>query len=185
MKKLVPLIAAVAIIAVALGWFLRRGPAAGNAVDLVAQFPGAQKMSLSKPPESAFSVEDVQVGDQVHKAIVANRSPARVIWRLDVPQEAWLRTWLAMKPETWDQPGDGVQFRIGVSDGRIYDELLKQSVAPRQVPGDQRWIPVVVDLSAYGGERLDLIFNIDSGSTPNSNDSNDIAAWGAPEVFVR
>jgi hypothetical protein len=43
-----------------------------------------------------------------------------------------------------------------------------------------------VDLSTYGGEEVDLIFNI-YGSPPGGkgDTNNDHAVWGAPEIVVR
>ena len=50
---------------------------------------------------------------------------------------------------------------------------------------DRRWIPIEVDLSAYGGLAVDLIFNTNS-SMPGRGDNpaNDWAVWGTPEIFL-
>jgi hypothetical protein len=45
---------------------------------------------------------------------------------------------------------------------------------------------VKIDLSAYAGEQVSLIFNTNS-SMPGKGDNqdNDLALWGAPEIVVR
>ena len=44
----------------------------------------------------------------------------------------------------------------------------------------------MVDLSAYGGEQVDLIFNT-YASPPQGpgNMDNDLPLWGAPEIVIR
>jgi hypothetical protein len=45
---------------------------------------------------------------------------------------------------------------------------------------------VWVDLSAYAGEEIDLIFNTrTSPDTQGDDPRNDHALWGAPEIVVR
>lgn len=179
------LVAAVAVVlVVGAFWVMRRGGEPPTAIDLVDQFPTAEKRSPDPIPET-FSVIDVTIDNQTKRAI-SMRPTSRLIYRISVPNDAWLRTALALKPEAWTQEGDGVLFRVGVSDGRKYDELLNQHVNPFAVQGDRRWIPIVVDLSAYGGETVDLIFNTNA-SLPNKGDDrrNDLSVWGEPQIYVR
>jgi hypothetical protein len=91
-----------------------------------------------------------------------------------------------LKTEAWQKPGDGVLFMVLVSDGKASDQLFTQHVDPFNNAADRRWIPVMVDLSAYGGEQVDLIFNT-YASTPNVpfNPDNDLPLWGAPEIVIR
>ena len=45
---------------------------------------------------------------------------------------------------------------------------------------------VMVDLSAYGGEQIDLIFNTYASMPDKPSDQrNDMPLWGAPEIIVR
>ena len=75
---------------------------------------------------------------------------------------------------------------VRVSDGRTYDQLFTQHVDPFDNAADRRWIPVLVDLSAYGGEEVDLIFNTSPARRrrPATCD-NDLPLWGAPEIVIR
>jgi hypothetical protein len=110
---------------------------------------------------------------------------SRMYFKVRLPDDAWLRVAVATRPETWTQEGDGVLFRFGVSDGRTYDELFTQHVNPFTNEGDRKWIQVWVDLSAYGGEDVDLIFNTNHSPPGNDDQRNDHALWGAPEIVVR
>ncbi len=109
----------------------------------------------------------------------------RIIFKVKLPNEAWLRASVAVDPKGWVSEGDGVLFRIGISDGRTYDELFKQHVDPFHSTGDRRWIPVAIDLSAYGGRQMDVIFNTNT-SLPGADDPrNDFGLWGAPAIYLR
>ena len=72
-----------------------------------------------------------------------------------MPEDGRLQAWLAVKEETWDKQTDGVLFRIGISDGREYEELVNQHVDPGNNPSDRRWVPIDVDLSAYAGQAVE------------------------------
>jgi hypothetical protein len=179
------ILVAVAAVVLVIGayWLMRRGGEPPAAVDLVNQFQTADKRS--NKGADAFSVVDVTIDNQTKRAIYMHPT-SRLIWHVNVPNDGWLRTSLALKPEAWTQEGDGVLFRIGVSDGRKYDELLNQHVNPFGVQGDRRWIPVIVDLSAYGGESVDIIFNTNSSLPGKGNDERaDFSVWGDPQIYVR
>jgi hypothetical protein len=177
-----PAIAVVLVIVLLVAglWIFRR-TTAGEGIDLIEAFETAEK----RPPQGTFELIDATLNGDTRRAIYT--IPAtRIIWRVTLPDDGWLRVALGIKPEAWDEEGDGVLFRIAVSDGRQYDELVNQHVHPFANKGDRRWIPVMVDLSAYGGEHVELIFNTNT-SLPDKGDDprGDLALWGAPEVIVR
>lgn len=179
------LIAVAVVLIILLGfWWFRRGGGGPAVIDLVQQFPTADKRS-SMPQDQAFQLTDVTIDGQTLHAIFAHPH-SRITWKVAVPRDGWVRTSLGLKPEVWEKEGDGVLFRIGVSDGKRYDELLNQVVNPIDAPADRRWIPVTLDLSGYAGETVDLIFNTNGGAPGKKTSTrNDWAVWGAPEVFVR
>ena len=89
--------------------------------------------------------------------------PTRMIWKVKIPEDGWIKACRsACKPESWDKEGDGVLFRIGVSDGRAFEDLMTLHVDPFHNKADRRWIPVAVDVSAYAGEEVEVIFNTNS-----------------------
>ncbi len=171
---------------VALGLVILAGLGAGcrargASVDLVSGFSSAQKRS-NLPVDRAFRVETVTIRGISKRCIFAEPT-SRITWRVTPPPYGWLSTSLALEPAAWDAPGDGVLFRVGVSDGHTYEELLNQVVDPAHVPGDRRWVAVSVDLSAYAGRQVDLIFNTNASSPGKEADTrNDLAVWGQPEI---
>jgi hypothetical protein len=178
------LLTAVVIAALLLGtwwWLTRRGTA--EPVDLIAAFETARK----QPEPSVFTVADVALNGESKRSVVTAAVPGtRLTYKIRVPEDGWFFVSLGLKPEAWEQEGDGVNFTVGISDGRAYAELMTQHVNPYGDPTNRRWIPVYVDISAYSGEEVDLILNTRSGPPGKEGDArNDFAVWGAPEVLVR
>ncbi len=154
------------------------------AVNLIDAFPNALKKSVVQPPDQAFSIIDATIGHDAKRAIFTPGA-GRITWHVTIPDNGWLTVSLALKEEAWTQAGDGVNFRIGVSDGHTYDPLLAVLIDPFDNASDRRWNNVTLDLSPYAGETVDVIFNTDAG-TPGHNDvRNDLALWGEPRIVVR
>jgi hypothetical protein len=172
------------VAALILGWwFFGRGRGSG-AVDLIDRFAAAEK----RPNAAAFAIEDVTIAGETKKSIVIVPPVVgtRLIIKTRIPDDGWLRVSVALKPEAWTLEGDGVRFMALVSDGRASDELFVQDINPFANATDRKWIPVMVDLSAYAGEEVDVILNT-YGSAPGKGADlrNDLAVWGAPEIVVR
>lgn len=183
MKRTPLIILAIVLLLAVAYWFFRSGGGGDVVIDLVELYPQAEKRSAI-PLEAAFRLEDLEINGE-RKRVISIHPTSRLIYRVTIPDDAWLRTWLAIKPEAWNLPSDGTLFRIGISDGKTYDELINQHVDPTNNAGDRRWIPVTVDLSAYAGQQVDLIFNTNA-SLPGKGDdsSNDWAVVGAPEIYI-
>jgi hypothetical protein len=171
------------VAALILGWWLFGRGRGSGAVELVDRFAAAEK----RPNPGVFAIEDVTIGGDTKKSIaVTPGMGSRLIFKSLIPDDGWLRVWVALKQEAWTQEGDGVRFMALVSDGRASEELFIQDVNPFLNPTDRKWIPVMVDLSAYAGETVDVIFNTyGSGPGKGIDLRNDLAVWGAPEIVVR
>ena len=175
---------AVGVVAVLiLGWWLFGRGGGSGAVELTGRFESAEK----RPNPGTFAVENVTINGEAKRSIaVAPSVGTRLTFKTRVPDDGWLRVSVALKPEAWTQEGDGVRFMALVSDGRASDELFIQDVNPFSNQTDRKWIPVMVDLSAYAGEEVDIIFNtFASGPGKGQDVRNDLAVWGAPEIVVR
>lgn len=171
----------VAVVVLAGAWLFFKRTSGASAVQLVPMFDSARKL----PAGGTFDVSEADVNGDKRQAI-HTMAPSRIIYKTRIPDDAWLKVAVAMPPDTWTQEGNGVQFRFGVSDGRRYDELFRQHVNPFANAGDRKWIQVWVDLSAYAGEEVELIFNADSSPAGQPDDTrNDRALWGDPEIIVR
>jgi hypothetical protein len=179
-SSLLLILAALVIVAAGAWYFTRSAPHAG-VIDLVAQFadPRTEKRSNH---QNAFGTETVTIDGQAKPSILA-RPAARIIYTVAVPADAWLETSFALKPDSWTKPTDGAQFRIGVSEGRTYDELLRQLVVPSR--GDTRWFTARLDLSAYEGRTVKVIFNTDPGPPGARDVEFDEAVWGAPRIYAK
>ena len=180
------LTAVVLVLVIIAGWWLFSRGGGGERIDLIEQFPTADKRGVSG---SIAQAQEIDLNGERKRAIVippGAGNSSRLIWKARIPDDAWLRVSLGMKPEAWDKEGDGVLFRVGISDGRTYDELFTQHVNAFAHPADRRWIPVTVDLAPYAGEEVEIIFNTNSSPREKGDDPrNDHALWGAPEVIVR
>jgi hypothetical protein len=174
----------VVVLVVAGVWFVRRGGSAPAVIDLVETFGSASKAPAGAGPD-VFTVKDETIAGDTRRAILS-RAPSRITWTVTLPNDAWLRAAIAIDESAWDKDGDGVQFRIGVSDGNRYDPLLTQHLDPHASRSDRRWVPVLLDLSAYGGRTVSIIFNTDASLPFKPFDNrNDLSYWGAPAIVLR
>ena len=100
-------------------------------------------------------------------------------------RHARLEFFLGLKEEAWPKGTDGVYFRVGVSHGGIYKDLVARNVDPYRVEGDRGWIPFSVDLTEYAGQTVEVIFNTQP-SIPGivANDLYDFAVFGAPRIVA-
>ena len=78
-------------------------------------------------------------------------------------------------------------FQVLVVTGPQNDELLSLVVNPYGNPSDRGWQPLVLDLSPFAGENVDLVFNTYASPPPNTerDRSGDAALWGAPRIVIR
>ena len=175
------LTAIVVLVLIVAGWWLFKRSSRGPAIDLIATFDSATK----KPADGVFQVTDTDLNGERKRAIFT-APPTRIIWKVKIPEDGWLKASLGMKPESWDKEGDGVLFRIGVSDGRTFEDLLTLHVDPFHNKADRRWIPVAVDVSAYAGEEVEVIFNTNVSMPGHPDDArNDTALFGEPQIVIR
>ena len=171
------LTAVVVVVVVLAGWWLFHRRSAEH-VDLITQFDQATK----NPSSGAFQVLDATLAGETKKAI-STPPNSRITFHVRVPDDGWLRVSLGMKPESWDKEGNGVYFFAGVSDGKSFEQLFTQTVNPFKNAAERRWIPVSVDLAAYAGEEIDVIFNTRSSGPGQPDDTrNDLPLWGAPVI---
>lgn len=111
---------------------------------------------------------------------------SRVSVRVDLPQSPELRFGLGMLPEAWDpEKSDGMQFKVFIQDtagGDILYQVFDGYLAP-QAGAEPQWRDVVVDLSRFGGQRVELIFETLPG--PDNNSAYDWGGWSSPAIVKR
>ncbi len=187
MKKTHIIFIAVVVLAAAAYYFWRGSAGADVAVDLfalstneaAAEFRPAEKKGLM------FKAGPETVKGETKPAIFTHAASRLTFKDVEVPDNGRLRAWIAVKEEAWTQDAsDGVLFRFGVDDGR-YEEMLNQHVDPAHNANDRGWLPVDIDLSAYAGQKVKLIFNTNT-SLPRRGDNGayDYSIWGAPAIVT-
>ena len=75
-------------------------------------------------------------------------------------------------------------FLVAVSHNGKYEELVSLVVNPFGNPADRQWYPLMLDLSPYAGQEVEVIFNTRPGVEKATAD-NDLAVWGAPSIVTR
>lgn len=150
------------------------------AADLVDHFPSAAQ---ARPNREAFTVGDVTIAGKTLKSIAVSQA-SRIVWIEKVPSNAWLEVSLGLREEVWTKPGDGVLFMVAISHAGKYDELVSLIVNPFANPADRQWYPLMLDLSPYAGQEVEVIFNTRPGAGDATPD-NDLAVWGAPSIVTR
>jgi hypothetical protein len=171
---------AVVVLGVVI-WFARSRSGGEQQIDLLDRF--SHESTIKRGPYP-YSLTTVAVSGEEKRAI-QTVPESRFIWKVAIPREAWLRTAFAVHPDSWTKEGDGVLFRIGISDGRRYVQLLNQHVNPIKSQGDRRWILANLDLSAYADQEVEVIFNTNTSPPPGNDRRNDVGLWGEPQIYVR
>ena len=182
-RKVVAALAGLAVVvALVAFWMLRKGGTAAD-TDLISLLPEAQKVSQwTEPGDAPFTVMDVSLAGERHRAVFA---PAfsRIRWKIQVPRRGTLEVYYGLREDAWTGDGNGVVFSIGVSDGRTFEEFVRETVNPKDNDRDRRWLSVTIDLAAYEGQLVELNFNTYSGPRGNDTDRrNDFALWGEPRI---
>ena len=183
-KKIVAALAGLAIVVAVVAFWMLRKDGSAVAIDLISRLPEAVTRSTwEQPGEAPFTVKAVTLAGETHQAIFAPPH-ARIRWKVEVPRRGTLEFYYGVREDAWTAEGNGVQFRVGVSDGRTYEEYVKEVVNPKDRDRDRRWLSATIDLSAYEGQLIELNFNTDPGPPKDAGDSrNDFAIWGEPRII--
>jgi len=177
------IVLAVLVVTLAI-WNSRRG-GEGVTIDLLAQLADAQKNSQwTQTNEAPFNVKDITIAGKTHKGIFAPPN-SRIKLKIEVPRRGMLEVFYAIRDDAWMLDGDGAQFRIGVSDGRTYEEYLREAVNPRARERDRKWLAATIDLSAYEGQMVEIQLSTDPGPPGSTDSRNDFCLWGDPKVKGR
>ncbi|HET9370208.1 MAG TPA: hypothetical protein VFO19_08160 [Vicinamibacterales bacterium] len=176
-------LAIAALVAVLAAWLIVKPSGESVALDLINAFPTAKDR---RPTPETFDVIDATISGETHRAIHP-KDPSRIIWSVNVPENGWLYVDIGLLEQSWTMQGDGVLFMVGVSDGNTFDDLLSLVVNPFGNPNDRKWQPLKIDLSAYAGKTVDLIFNTRSSppDPPRDDRNGDLPVWGDPRIVTR
>jgi len=162
------------------------GSSGGDGARALASELGAAEL---RPDPARFDVREALIDGQLRPAI-AVPPLSRITWSLRLPARAVLQAWLAVETDCPARTAR-IGFRVGISDGRVYEDLLVKSVTAVE-PRALRWDPVAIDLAGYSGFKWSLFYHpsrITWRITFNTAPLGDVSAdcpshpiWGAPAV---
>jgi hypothetical protein len=175
------------VIAAVLAWLVLKP---GGSEDVVLNFAdGLTTATQRRPTDDTFEVKDVTLGgESKHSITVKPNVGTRIVFPVDVPENAELHVSLGLLDEATTTEGDGVLFRVLVTANAIQEEVLNMHLNPFANAGDRGWHDVSLDLSQYAGERIEVFFNTNAslpGRTASDGAAGDFAVWGAPRVVRR
>jgi hypothetical protein len=118
----------------------------------VEQLPRA----VTQPRDVRFAQALVEMDGNVLPAIAVPAS-SRMTWMFDpLPRRGALTATAAVAAGAAPVR---VSFRVGISDGRIYETLLEQAIAT--TPGPETRTPIRVHLGRYAGPQWSLFYRPD------------------------
>lgn len=121
-------------------------------VDLLRELPRADRAPAAES-HRLITVEVVSPDGSPRPALVM-RASSRVIWHVQMTEAAELRTTLARVD---DGSGGNLSVRLGVSDGRLYEDVYWERALAAD-GASQAWQPLVVDLSPYSGWKWSVFY---------------------------
>ena len=173
-------VAALLAAAAALVWYARQPGTVRVDIALLDRLDAAERRTSAETPDQ-FSVADVALGGETRRAILA-RPHARLTWPVAIPPGARLELAFAIAPGGREDGAGGAQFRVSVSDGPQFAELLRRHVDPGR--GDRGWLTASIDLSSWAGRTVDLVLNTDP-APDYTGTTRSPAVWGEPRIISR
>ena len=145
------------------------------------EFPRAEK----RPNATGFQVAEHTLAS-VRRTTIDAPAPSRIIYTTRLPAHGVLRTDVAVLPGVASDTDGAVRFRIGISDGRVYEARAEQlvTIADTKQVG---WRSVTVDMSLYGGRQWSLFYRPSRRAWQLIFNADQVAGharalWGSPGV---
>jgi hypothetical protein len=147
-------------------------------IDLIKQFAHAE----TRPLAGSFQIAEHTFGGRAHTSLVAS-VPSRVIWTTTLPERGWLRVAVGVPQQAGS--ASAVNFRVGISDDRIYDRLVQRTVSSAESRAG--WTDLEADLSLYAGRKLSLFYRPHGRRwrvilSADWIEGTAAAVWGAPGI---
>nr|MCU0256519.1 hypothetical protein [Vicinamibacterales bacterium] len=170
----------VAVVALYL-WLVPRRPwLEFGAVELLDRLPDARLRTTWPTLQEGFVETEATAGGRRYRCVTA-LPPSRIVFAVDVPEDAEFAAWVGMRPDVWQGPGDGATFRVGFAAAGAYDEVWRRHFFPLEREVDRVLAPVRLDLSKYAGQRIEVVLNTE----PSFNAVGDAAVWCEPRIVPR
>ncbi len=118
--------------------------------------------------------------------ILYQHPSSRVTYTLSLPPSAILQFGLGMSEEVWSpEKGDGVEYNIYVRNLYTPDilyQVFQKTVDSKNNPDDRQWLDEEIDLSKFGGQSVEIIFEALPG--PANNYDFDWGGWSDPVLLA-
>ncbi len=117
-------------------------------------------------------------------ATVFQHPPARVVWPEVLIQgpDARLEAHIGVKQSVWERIGSPVWFRVLVRDGENETTAFELRVDARHDPQHRAWLPVEVDLDAWQGRTVRLVFET---RALGDETAHAWVGWGDPRLLLQ
>ncbi len=154
-----------------------------TAYDFVENLDRAQHAS---PPAEGEAIEARAWAVEGEARRVLYQHPAfagssRVAYTVPIGEGYLLAFELSTNPDSWLLPGDGVTFTVYVESDQGTDQVFSTYINPKEEEADRRWHPAAIDLGAYAGQTVTIIF--ETGTGPAGDYRYDWAGWGTPRLL--
>ncbi|MFO8058556.1 MAG: radical SAM protein [bacterium] len=104
--------------------------------------------------------------------------PASAAYHVHVRPKSTLRFGIAMSPDVYDKPGGGVTFEVRIK-SRLRKErvVFSEHIDPKSDPSHRGWLDREVDLTMFGGKKVELKLRT---ITPSGENQYCAAFWSRP-----
>ncbi len=123
-------------------------------VDLLDSLPAAERRA-APPIDAAIHVDLTGPSGDLRPSIITS-APARVIWSTRFPSRARLDTAVMLVDRAPGVPSAGAAARIGISDDRYYEELIR--IPLDGTAASRSWRTISIDLRPYSGWQWSLFY---------------------------
>jgi len=119
--------------------------------------------SVDAPSEDYVDLEKMILGREVETAIFQHPPSTIRMPSLQLGENAKLGFAIGIKEVAWLQLKSPVRFAISVERGRQRKVIFKATLNPRRLESDREWQRHELDLSAFSGQAIRLIFTTKVG----------------------
>jgi hypothetical protein len=115
------------------------------------------------------------------RPVLRAHPPSFVYYTVEVPPGARLHAAPTLDPQVWlPERGDGVLFIVRTIVDGAEETVYYQEIDPKNNPDHRRWHDFDVDLGAYAGQTITILFI----TYPLETNDWDWAAWGMPLLLT-
>jgi hypothetical protein len=147
--------------------------------------------NLPNSYSESSNTNSIQLKTQVingdKRSIIFQHPSSRIRYPIMLPLNAFLSFGIGMDPAVWSsEKGDGMLFKVFVQktdEPNILYQIFQKYIDPKNNIDDRRWYDYKLDLTEYGGQKIDIIFETLPG--PSSDFNFDWGGWSMPVLITK